>query len=298
MEKPAAKRKYLIPLCLLLSVLLVLCCVTLVKRLFSKQQTASSAAPVSGTLDFYMFNVGQGEAVLALCPDGSTLLLDCGPESGARGLVNALKALGIRKIDTLLISHNHSDHTGGLYYLLKNIPVGEALLAGDASYYSSVTKILAKKSTAYRFVTEGAALSVPDSVQAELFNPPAHTGAEDENDLSAVIRFTFGQTSLLFAGDAAYEAESRILALYARSRLKSDVLLVGHHGASSSSSLSFLKAVSPKIACISVGAGNDYGHPHADTLRRLSLVGAEVYTTASHGTVHLLLDGSSVKVIE
>lgn len=294
----SAKRKYLIPLCLLLAALLVLCCLSLVRRLFPAKREAQAPAPVTGALDVCVIDVGQGEAVLLKYPEGKTVLLDCGPEAVARQLTDTLAKLGVKRIDTLLLSHSHTDHTGGLSYLLKKVRVGEVLLAGHPSYYTAIEGVLGRRGVKYGYVTAGGALPSSASVTAELFNPPENTGAEEENDLSAVIRFTCGNTSLLFAGDAGYEAESRLLALYARTRLKSDVLLVGHHGASSSSSLSFLKAVSPKIACISVGMGNDYGHPHETTLQRLALVGAEVHTTAAEGTLHLRLDGNSVSVIK
>ena len=298
MADPSVKRKYLIPLCLLLAVLLAVGCVFFVRRLFPGKTLPPVPAPASGALEVYLFDVGQGESVLLRYPEGQTVLLDCGPESAARSLADSLNRLGVKRIDTLLLSHSHTDHTGGLSYLLKKVKVGEVLLAGHPSYYGQIPDVLVRRGVKYGYVTSGGALPCSASVRAELFNPPGNTGAEDENDLSAVIRFTCGETSLLFAGDAGYEAESRILSLYPRARLRSDVLLVGHHGASSSSSLSFLKAVSPKIACISVGAVNDYGHPHAETLERLGLIGAEIHTTAREGTIHLRLDGSSVSVIK
>ena len=298
MSNSSAKRKYLIPLCVLLAALLVFVCIAVAKRLFAGKQPPAVATPATGSLEIFMLDVGQGEAVLAIYPDGYTLLIDCGPEASSRELVAAVKAQGVTRIDTLILSHSHSDHTGGLRYLLRNMPVGEALLAGHPESYSLVTPLLSKQHVPFRYVNEGDALPGSENVKAELFNPPANAGAAEENELSAVIRITCGRTSVLFAGDAGYEAESRMLALYARSRLRSNVLLVGHHGASTSSSLSFLKAVSPTVALISVGRDNEYGHPHAETLKRLQLVGAEVHTTAGEGTVHVRLDGNRVTVIK
>ena len=298
MPTSSAKHKWLIPLCLVLAALLVFGCVSPVRRLFAGKAQSGPAAPVSGALEVYMIDVGQGASVLAIYPEGHTLLIDCGPESGARDLVNTLTALSVTRIDTLLLSHTHSDHTGGLSYLLRHVRVGEALLAGHPSYYTVLTPVLEKRRVPFSFVTAGDALPGSVSTRAELFNPPKNTGAADENDLSAVVKLTCGRTGVLFMGDAGYEAESRLLALYARTRLSSDVLLAGHHGASTSSSLSFLKAVSPRYVCISAGRNNDYGHPHAETLKRFRLLGAEVHTTAQEGTLHLRLDGSSVTVVK
>lgn len=299
MNSNAAKRKYLIPLCVLLAALLVFVCVCVVRRVFANRAQPGPSAPAAGTLEVFVFDVGQGEAVLAVYPEGYTVLIDCGPADSVRGLVAGLEKNGVTRIDTLILSHAHADHTGGLRYLLRHMPVGEVLLAGHPYYYSeSVTSLLSRRKIPFRYVTEGDALPGSASVKAELLNPPANAGADDENDLSAVIKLTCGESSLLFAGDAGYEAESRVLSLYARQRLRSDVLIVGHHGAASSSSLSLLKAVSPQLALISVGRVNDYGHPHAETLRRLEKVGAAVHTTAEAGTLHIRLDGSSAAVVE
>jgi len=106
------------------------------------------------------------------------------------------------------------------------------------------------------------------------------------NNVSAVVRITYGKTVMLFTGDAEKVIENQLL----NSGIDADVLKVGHHGAGSASSSSFIKAVSPDIAVISVGEGNSYGHPHADTLAILNEVGADIYRTDEQGTVIVTAD--------
>ena len=106
------------------------------------------------------------------------------------------------------------------------------------------------------------------------------------NNASAVVRITYGKTVMLFTGDAEQVIENQLL----NSGIDADVLKVGHHGAGSASSSSFIKAVSPDIAVISVGEGNSYGHPHADTLAILNEVGANIYRTDEQGTIVVTAD--------
>ena len=100
------------------------------------------------------------------------------------------------------------------------------------------------------------------------------------------MRITYGDTVMLFTGDAEHEIENQLL----NSGIDADVLKVGHHGAGSASSSSFIKAVSPDIAVISVGSGNRYKHPHSDTLAILNDAGADVYRTDEQGTVIVTAD--------
>ncbi|MGB9808681.1 MAG: ComEC/Rec2 family competence protein, partial [Caldanaerobacter sp.] len=115
---------------------------------------------------------------------------------------------------------------------------------------------------------------------------------EDLNNYSAVIKITYGDTAFLFTGDAEKESEREMLA--ENYNLKADVLKVGHHGSSSSSSWSFLKEVRPKYAVISCGKNNEYGHPHRETLEKLSELGITVYRTDECGTIVAVSDGKRV----
>lgn len=126
------------------------------------------------------------------------------------------------------------------------------------------------------------------------FVAPCRSGYEDLNNWSAVLKVRYGSTSFLLTGDTQAESEQEMLASGAD--LKADVLKVGNHGSHSSTTLTFLKAVSPKYAVISVRAGNDYGHPHHETLAELAGAGVKVYRTDRDGTVIFVSDGKTLTV--
>ena len=116
----------------------------------------------------------------------------------------------------------------------------------------------------------------------------------DLNNYSIVIRVVLGSNSFLFTGDAQAQSETEMLAK--NYNLKADVLKVGHHGSDTATSPAFLAAVNPKYAVIEVGAGNDYGHPHAVTLQKLATAGVTVYRTDLKGTITITSDGSNLTI--
>ena len=135
-------------------------------------------------------------------------------------------------------------------------------------------------------------LPVSDEKNAVIeFVAPVKESYDSLNNYSAVIRLVYGGTSFLFTGDAENEAEKDILADGAD--ISADILKVGHHGSSSSSSKAFLEAVKPKLCIISVGAGNSYNHPNAKTIERLNIFTKQIYRTDLNGTVIVYSDGKA-----
>ena len=112
--------------------------------------------------------------------------------------------------------------------------------------------------------------------------------------MSVILKSTYGDTSVMFTGDAEKESEEALLKTWKASELKCDVLKAGHHGSSTSSSQEFLDAVSPKIVVISCGEGNKYGHPHKEAMDRFEAAGVTIYRTDKHGTIVLKSDGKTV----
>lgn len=119
---------------------------------------------------------------------------------------------------------------------------------------------------------------------------------KDLNNYSAVLRLTYQDVSFLFMGDAEQESERQIIKQASEGALSANVIKLGHHGSSTSSSKAFLEAVSPSIAVISCGEGNSYGHPHAETLQTLDRLGITVYRTDESGTVTVSTDGTALQV--
>lgn len=156
--------------------------------------------------------------------------------------------------------------------------------------------LLSIKSKGLKITPARAGLSIfeQDGLQAA-FTAPCGSDYESLNNYSAVVKIQYGSTSFLLTGDAEDLSEKEMLASDAD--LQADVLKVGHHGSSSSTTPDFLKSVSPEYAVISVGADNQYGHPHQETLDKLTDAGVEIYRTDVHGTVIFVSDGKALTVV-
>ncbi len=155
--------------------------------------------------------------------------------------------------------------------------------------------LLAIKAKGLKILSAKAGTTVLDQDGLKVnFVAPCGSSYDNLNNYSAVIKIQYGNTSFLLTGDAGTESEQQMLV--SGTNLKADVLKVGHHGSNSSTTSSFIKAVSPKYAVISCGAGNQYGHPHQEVLSRLSSAGVKIYRTDTNGTVIFTSDGKTLTV--
>ena len=240
------------------------------------------ARPAPGEFDLLAADVGQGSAVLVRTA-GRTLLYDAGPryslesDAGHRVLVPLLRALGER-VDLLVLSHRDSDHTGGARAVRAMQP-GAALLSSiEAGQEPPGVGPAARCRAGQRWQWDGVAFEVlhPGESDADAARSP--------NALSCVLRVGTARASVLLAGDIE-AAQERALAA-ARANLRSDVLLVPHHGSRTSSSAPFLDAVRPRLALIQAGYRNRFGHPAPDVLARLHARGVRVADSPRCGAMH------------
>ena len=249
-----------------------------------------------GNLVVHFIDVGQGDSILIQTPAGKTMLVDAGPNDAGAAVVSSLKGLGIRSLDVVVATHPHSDHIGGMPAVLNNIPIKQFIDSGYPSTtpdYEEMLNIIDRKNIPFKTVSAGEIISLDPSLTINVLNPQK-TFFDNANDNSVVLRVGYGKTAFLLVGDAGFVAENAMI--MSGEDLGADVLKVGHHGSSSSTSPQFLNAVVPRIGVIEVGAGNSYGHPTATTLKRLSSAGVEMYRTDLDGTVSIVSDGSTVKV--
>ncbi len=269
----------------------------------------AAAAGSSPALVMTVLDVGQGDAILLQAPGGATMLVDgggdvegrpSGYDIGAQRVVPALRRLGVRALDVVVLSHPHEDHAGGLPAVLKNFSVGLVLDAGlphPAPGYTALLRWIERTGISYRLARRGMRLDLGGGVGVAVLHPdePLLVGtASDANLNSIVLRVTYGTISVLLTGDLEAPIEWQLL--QQGEDLRSAVLKVAHHGSATSSTPEFLDAVRPAVAVISVGAWNPFGHPHRRTLDALEAAGGRIYRTDRHGAVTISTDGARLWV--
>jgi competence protein ComEC len=257
----------------------------------------------SGDVELHVLDVGQGDAILLRTDAGRWILFDAGPawRGGDAGRSTILPYI-LRRGGTLegfVLSHPHTDHVGGAASVLTAMrprAYWDAAFAGGSEAYSLSLAAARKQGIEWHRVHPGDSVSI-DGVALTFLAPDSAwtVGLKDPNLASTVAIARFGLVRFLLVGDAERAEEDWLLDQH-RDELRADVLKVGHHGSSTSSSDAFLAAVHPDVAIISVGAGNKYGHPSIDVLRALSRFGAQVLRTDEAGTVIVRTDGAHIEI--
>ena len=256
------------------------------------QQGGFSAESFLPELEIHFIDVGQGDATLILGPE-FTILVDAGRHD-RNDVVPYLRSVGVQKIDLLVGTHPHSDHIGQFPQVLAAFPVVDVWLSGDVHtsriFERTLDAILASEA-GYHEPRAGEVYTL-GQLRIEVIHPQQVTG--DFNNGSIVLRLVYGDVKVLLTGDAEAPAEHEMIAR--GHDLSADILHVGHHGSSTSTSPEFLAAVNPKVAIYSAGKDNPYGHPHAEVIERLHRRGVKIYGTDLHGTIRVTTDGKSFEI--
>ena len=249
------------------------------------------AAAVQGTLSVQFLDVGQADCVL-LRQGAHAMLVDAGNNDDADFIVEALSAQGVTSLEWVVGTHPHEDHIGSLDAVIRQFEVQHVLMPkvqANTRTFEDVLDAVADKGLKITAPTVGAQFAL-GGAQVTVLGPAADYG-DETNNWSVGLRVTYGDTAFVLCGDAEARAEGDMLDTGLP--LSADVLKLGHHGSSTSTSDAFLAAVHPSAVVISCGADNAYGHPHAQTLQKVT--GLSVYRTDTQGAVTAISDGQTVR---
>lgn len=266
-------------------------------RVFSFFGLGGFSAEADGwPVSVHVLDVGKADSILVQC-EGRSMLVDGGTADRGESVVRYLRRRGVASLEEVVNTHPDEDHVGGLNYVLQSFPVGRFFAPGlppelvpTDSAYLAVLRELDEKGLSSEAPSPGQEFSLGD-LEIRVLGPVVP--GDSTNDNSIVLLLTYKNVKFLLTGDAEKEEEQSLLS--SGEDLSADVLKVGHHGSSTSTTAEFLDAVRPKYAVISVG--DDRNHlPKQDVLLRLYDAGAETYRTDVDGTVIFLTDGDRIDV--
>ncbi|NLV22472.1 MAG: MBL fold metallo-hydrolase [Syntrophomonadaceae bacterium] len=255
--------------------------------------TSGSAPPV-GYMKASIIDVGQADSILIQLSSGENILIDAGKDGTP--VIRYLQANKVSRIDDLIITHPHADHIGGMDDVIRAFDIGQVYMpqiTNTTDEYNEMISAINAKGLKITPARAGVSIDV-DSPFKGVFLAPISASYDDLNNYSAVLKLTYGQDSFLFTGDA--EEYSELEMQNSKYDLQADLIKIGHHGSTSSSTYSFLKAVNPEYAVISVGADNDYGHPSDRVISRLNSIGTKIYRTDEQGTIIATSDGTNITI--
>lgn len=242
---------------------------------------------------FAMLDVGQGDALFIESPTGTQILFDMGGAHKVLGPLSSVMSPFDRSIDAIIITNPDADHIGGFPEILKNYKVGMVLESGtltDSKVYQNLREEMKKQNIPDILAKRGMRLGLGDGVFIDILFPDRDVASWATNEGSVVARLSYGDTSIMLTGDATAKTEKIILEENPEATLDSTILKVGHHGSRTSTSGSFVQAISPTYALISVAKNNTYGHPHQETLNTLVQFGAKILRTDLIGTIIMRCD--------
>ncbi len=246
-------------------------------------------------LKVHFIDVGQADCTLIELPQGKVMLIDAGNNGDGEDVVSYLKMQGIENIDVLVGTHPHEDHIGGLDDVINNFKISEVYMPKVQSNTKTFLDVLnAVKQNNLTIKTAKAGVNIISDEDLNIkFVAPVSDEYEELNNYSAVIHLKYKNKAFLFTGDAEKLSENEIT-----DDISADVLKAGHHGSSTSTGEEFFNKVNPEYVYIPCGAGNDYGHPHKETIKLLNSSGVVVYRADTDGTVIFETDGKNLRVVE
>ncbi|MGN9163844.1 ComEC/Rec2 family competence protein [Tissierellaceae bacterium HCP3S3_D8] len=267
--------------------------VVLVFAIF-KSQGISEDRDYNSSLEVHFIDVGQGDSILVKSGE-EFMLIDGGKNSAADTVVEYLKSQNVNKIKYVIGTHPHEDHIGGLDDVIDTFDIEKVIMPNithNTKTFEDVLDSIMNKGLGITQAKSGDRYDLGDAEMTIL--APNKEKYKDLNDYSVVVRLKYGNTSFMFTGDAEKISEDEMIEVYGSS-LKSDVLKLGHHGSTTSTTKRFLELVDPRVAVITVGKDNTYGHPHREVLERVENAEIKIYRTDLDGTIVASSDGNTIE---
>lgn len=299
MRKSSKKRVLILLIMLLVTFLFVCRYIPYVRPISVK-----AVERLDSVLEIHMIDVGQAESILVVQGEHA-MLIDTGDIFDGKTVVEYLQGVGINKLDAVIITHYHNDHSGGMHDVLSGVDVKKILgmrgryvsTAQELFWYSDmqISRIVSSLVHLKRIPLESPYKEAGilrtmwlGNAQVEFLSQETHT--DIVNNKSIVMKVSYKDVSALFTGDSQQEVEDSLLE--AEIDVSADILNVGHHGSKTSTSMDFLEKINPEYALISCGEDNKYGHPNSFVMEKLENQNVRVYRTDLDGNIVLETDGT------
>lgn len=267
-------------------------------QIFLLTGVVNGVTPSKSAFAVYYLDVGQSDCTIIKCDD-EVLLIDTGTTNQVYSIRESLYTLEIKDIDYMIVTHQHDDHMSGASELIKYYNVSNIMMPKltdvnlvDSLTYKNLIKTISEYDVNPIAIESGYTFKLGSSF-VEVLTPIKQD--KDLNNMSAIIKITYGDTSFIFQGDSDQKIEKQLINL--GFDLSADVIKIGHHGSKTSSDDVYLNEVNPDYAVISCGPDNNFGHPSYSVINKLEDKGIATYVTSLHGNIIATSDGNNVTLV-